>query len=119
MSNESFVLLTKRWIAWGLLNLSPKAFRTFTALQFFYSPTTQKAWPTLAILSHYTGYSRTTLGGSIKELIEKGVITREKHGSIGRFNNVYYFQTVEKGKFVPPAHEMTDAEVKKVLENLI
>jgi hypothetical protein len=102
MQNESFILVTKRFIAWKLLNLSEKAQITLDAILYFYNPLTLTAWPTIEVLRHYTRLGKTSLHASLDELIKKGVIKKEKKKEGQHWHNIYRFLTVENGKLYPP-----------------
>lgn len=117
--NESFVLLTKRYISWSLMNMSHKAIITYNALLYFYNPTTNMAWPTLEILGHYTGYSRSTLSGSIKELIQKEMIQRTKRWKGNTYNNVYKFITIRDGKVMPPMSAVGEVDARAIIKGYV
>ena len=77
------------------------------------------AWPTLEILGHYTGYSRSTLSGSIKELIQMKMISRRKRWKGNTYNNVYTFISIRDGKVMPPMSAVGEVDARNIIKEYV
>jgi DNA replication protein DnaD len=72
--------------------LSPKAIKTYLAICRFYNHKTKLCYPSALAISKLVNLSERRVSDAIRELIEKGCITKKSHGYKGK-NNVYFLNS--------------------------